>query len=85
MLAERRRQIMFEGWSADHNDAHDAGELAEAAACYAACAHHDWSAGIPAEWPWADDWWKPTTARRDLVKAAALIIAELDRLDRRDA
>lgn len=26
--------------------------------------------------------WKPTTSRRDLVKAAALILAEIERLDR---
>jgi len=33
-------------------------------------------------WPWSGQWWKPTTARRDLVKAAALIVAEIERLDR---
>jgi len=33
-------------------------------------------------WPWTDDWWKPTDRRRDLVKAAALIVAEIERLDR---
>jgi hypothetical protein len=33
-------------------------------------------------WPWDGKWWKPTTARRDLVKAAALIVAEIERLDR---
>jgi hypothetical protein len=33
-------------------------------------------------WPWASEWWKPTSRRRDLVKAAALIIAEIERLDR---
>lgn len=33
-------------------------------------------------WPWQGSWWKPTTARRDLVKAAALIVAEIERLDR---
>ena len=35
-------------------------------------------------WPrsWAKHWWKPTTPRRDLVKAAALLIAEIERLDR---
>ena len=27
-------------------------------------------------------WFKPTTPRRDLVKAGALIIAEIERLDR---
>ena len=33
-------------------------------------------------WPWEGKWWKPTTARRDLVKAAALIVADIERLDR---
>jgi hypothetical protein len=30
----------------------------------------------------ADEWWKPTNRRRDLVKAGALILAEIERLDR---
>lgn len=33
-------------------------------------------------WPWDDKWWKPTDRRRDLVKAGALILAEIERLDR---
>lgn len=33
-------------------------------------------------WPWSWTWWKPTTPRRDLIKAAALIVAEIERLDR---
>lgn len=33
-------------------------------------------------WPWEGKWWKPTTPRRDLVKAAALIVAEIERIDR---
>ncbi len=33
-------------------------------------------------WPWDQKWWNPKSRRRDLVKAAALIIAEIDRLDR---
>lgn len=41
---------------------------------------------IPRQWPftWWLDWWKPTTYRRDLVKAGALILAEIERLDRRE-
>lgn len=39
---------------------------------------------VPASWPtsWAAEWWKPSDARRDLVKAGALIVAEIERLDR---
>jgi hypothetical protein len=36
IAAERKRQIEAEGWSPDHDDDHDAGELAWAAICYAA-------------------------------------------------
>jgi hypothetical protein len=36
-------------------------------------------------WPWAAKWWKPKDRRRDLVKAAALIVAEIERLDRIEA
>lgn len=33
-------------------------------------------------WPWARSWWKPKDRRRDLVRAGALILAEIERLDR---
>jgi hypothetical protein len=36
----------------------------------------------PDGWPWAPELWKPANARRDLVKAGALILAEIERLDR---
>jgi hypothetical protein len=38
-------------------------------------------------WPskWAEHWFKPKDPRRDLVRAAALCIAEIERLDRADA
>ncbi len=77
--AERLRQNREEGWTEEHDDEHDCNELADAAACYAL--------GQPSQiieqlWPWSIDWWKPTDRRRDLVKAGALIIAEIERLDR---
>lgn len=41
------------------------------------------SAGCPSPpWPWSREWWKPKDPRRDLVRAAALIVAEIERLDR---
>ena len=35
-------------------------------------------------WPasWDDENWKPKDSRRDLIRAAALIVAEIERLDR---
>lgn len=80
--AERHRQIEQEGWKPEHDDTHVNGELAEAAACYALAVNDGAGTGVPARWPWARSWWKPTTARRSLVKAGALIAAEIDRLDR---
>lgn len=87
VLAERRRQIEAEGWTAEHDSEHGNGQMARAAACYAmsgSCAPSDETAGILVDlaWPWAPQWWKPTTARCDLVKAGALILAEIERLDR---
>jgi len=36
-------------------------------------------------WPWSETWWKPKNRRRDLVRAGALIVAEIERLDRKAA
>lgn len=90
-LAERQRQQDVEGWSPEHDDAHGAGELAQAGAAYAiyVAARHagpDLNEITVADakriWPWDDAWWKPTGPRRDLVKACALIIAEGEKFDR---
>lgn len=36
-------------------------------------------------WPWDEEWWKPSEDPvRNLVKAGALIAAEIDRLQRVD-
>ncbi|HRN83262.1 MAG TPA: hypothetical protein PK857_00460 [Hyphomicrobium sp.] len=40
------------------------------------------TAGPPSLWPWAHKWWKPKGPRENLVRAGALIIAEIERLDR---
>ncbi|MGU1073095.1 hypothetical protein ACSENY_01055 [Pseudomonas aeruginosa] len=80
--AERRRQVEVEGWTPEHDDEHDNGEMALAAASYAAYAHIELSGDLPFCWPWDQQWWKPTTTRRDLVKACALGLAEIERLDR---
>lgn len=89
VLAERKRQVEAEGWTPEHDDRHKDCELAAAAACYATCddnrqlrkLNYD---GVPL-WPWAAGWWKPAGYRRNLVKAAALLLAEIERLDRRAA
>ena len=85
VLAERQRQIEVEGWTPEHDDEHNRGEMAIAAGCYAL---HAGGAALysspPVIWPWNAAWWKPKGKRRDLVRAAALILAEIERLDRMD-
>lgn len=81
IAAERKRQIEVEGWTPHHDDRHASGEMAEAAACYAITAGTG-SLFPPLQWPWSNDWWKPKDRRRDLVRAGALIVAEIERLDR---
>ncbi|MCZ8104029.1 MAG: hypothetical protein O9972_39810 [Burkholderiales bacterium] len=96
VLAERRRQVAVEGWVPAHDDTHAGGEMARAAAIYAMPPdYREMDAGHiggmhfkeprPRFWPWSLAWWKPTTRRRDLVKAGALVLAEIERLDRKAA
>ncbi len=93
VAAERKRQIEVEGWDAEHDAQHRPGELAAAGACYAVHTSASVSLGVHADhyvsdrppsgipWPWGMEWWKPKNPRRDLVRAAALIIVEIDRMD----
>ncbi len=83
VLAERQRQISAEGWTPEHDDEHDKGVMAAAAACYAL---HTEPVGNVRDylkfWPFDASWWKPGERRRNLIKAGALILAEIERLDR---
>jgi hypothetical protein len=86
VIKERQRQTGAEGWTQEHDDRHNKGQMAAAAGVYALHSggyNMQMVDGVPsAYWPWAPEWWKPADARRNLVKAAALIIAEIERLDR---
>lgn len=85
VLAERRRQQEQEGFTPKHDDQIPNGHLALAGACYAlslAIPDPEGELRPPFGWPWSEERWKPTTPRLDLVKAAALILAEIERLDR---
>lgn len=83
VLAERERQKQQEGWTPERDDKYIDCELARAAATYSLCTDPEQIkvCGAPV-WPWPIYWWKPTTYRRNLVKAGALILAEIERLDR---
>lgn len=83
--AERQRQITQEGWTSIHDDQHNAGEIARAAASYALSAGPEKVSDlslIHKLWPWGWLWFKPRSKREDLVRAGALIVAEIERLDR---
>lgn len=88
VAAERSRQIEREGYDLSHDDTHDLGELALAAAAFAADAtavgHNTAPASAAAAllWPWSPCERKPDTQRRNLIKAAACLVAEIERLDR---
>lgn len=86
IATERQRQIEKEGWTPEHDDTHDSDELALAAAMYAIPeGQRDYSGPYPDwPWPWPDDDFKPTPNNRvrELVKAGALIAAEIDRIQR---
>lgn len=81
VLAEREGQATREGWTPAHDDAHADGELSRAAATYALMDVH-WDLRPGRLWPWCFSWFKPRTRRENLVRAGALILAEIERLDR---
>lgn len=89
IAAERRRQIEIEGWTPEHDDVeHPHGEMSQAAATYALEAtrdNHYRDDGLPVTWPWSSGWWKPKDRRRNLIRAAALVVAEIERIDRSEA
>lgn len=95
VAAERQRQMTAEGWTPDHDDEHASGELVQAAKAYAHAAQMaasgdagafdsiPWMEGVG--WPWDIRWFKPSeNPIGNLVKAGALIAAEIDRLQRRE-
>lgn len=87
---ERRRQVEAEGWSPEHDDEHASDEIAAFACLYAMPpAARDWDAsstgyGETLGQAILPENWQPKLGdrRRELVKAGALILAEIERLDR---
>lgn len=87
------RQVHVEGFDAEHDDQYRGGQLALAGAAYAICAAVQTVEGptntithLPLRlWPWSIAWWKPKDLRRNLVRAAALIIAQIRAFDRAEA
>lgn len=88
IAAERARQLSAEDWTPEHDDTHMDAEMIEAARGYLSAAFlaergRRWNGAPPPLWPWNQSWWKPSDDPvRNLVKAGALIAAEIDRLQR---
>lgn len=71
---ERIHQQQDKGWTSEHDDTLTEGQLADAAVAYITGNKKLYPRG------WM---YKQSTKRRQLIKAAALIVAEIERLDRR--
>lgn len=93
IAAERKRQVIEEGFDFRHDAEHELGELAMAAACYAAPVriwrHEAYRGEISFQDPWPEGWdpdWdkrKKHSRLRQLTIAGALIAAEIDRITRK--
>lgn len=85
VLAERQRQIDVEGYHGTRDNHYISYELSKAARAYIEVSWHALSTGIPCtkpkSWPWMSGF-KWSDGRTMLVKAGALILAEIERLDR---
>lgn len=81
--AERKRQIEVLGRTHEADDKYKLSELPRAAACYSI----PYGNVMNDIWPWDPTYFpvapmSPEMQRRNLVKAAALLLAEIERLDR---
>lgn len=87
VMHERCSQLSEKGHAPEWDDTYTKGELVNGAIAYC-----DASVGEVTEedaadvgllfWPWPPETFKPRDKRSNLVRAAALIIAEIERLDR---
>lgn len=85
IAAERNRQMEAEGYSPEHDDKHKPEEFAMAAIAYALPEWMRWTYKGECEWwPFEKESFKPSPDDRvrELVKAGALIAAEIDRIQR---
>lgn len=84
-IREERQTQIAKGFDAKHDDTHTKGELAAAGAAYALTVAAECTLSDPDSevWPFEEEF-TPSTLypRRNLVKAAALIVSEIERLDR---
>lgn len=87
---ERLRQINKEGYTQSVDDNGEPGRLAAAGACYAIRSAFELSQGsgsvldgkVPIWWPFDPSSWKPKDVRSNLIRAMALLSAELEKMQR---
>lgn len=82
IAAERQRQIAKEGWTPEHDDGHSSGDLARLAMMYASPNEGKVYEEMIGGYGDVCDWVKRKDVRRNLIIAGALIVAEIERLDR---
>jgi hypothetical protein len=86
IIAERMEQVQKHGFTLARDQNYQPSALVFAGIAYAGRAaeqmrNNDLWHDAPPSWPWDAAHWRPGDARANLVKAAALIWAEIDRLD----
>lgn len=75
IIYERRRQVEVHGYTSNHDDEHEPSALQDAAMAFLS--------NSPALWPWGVENYKAPEGDEDrLVKAGAMIVAQLERLIR---
>lgn len=87
IVAERQRHIVGEGFHEARDAQYIDQQLTKAAVCYASVPIVRVEDGMTIDfsdvpeglWPWDAKWWKPGTDIQCLIKAGALIAAEIDR------
>lgn len=84
MIRTERKEQVGMGFDALHDGSHDRGEIALGAAMFAIPPEtRNDSSAVKRLWPWREDQFHPSDDRiHELVKAGAMIVAEIERLQR---
>ncbi|WP_324022834.1 hypothetical protein RFF38_00260 [Pasteurella multocida] len=78
IASERQHQQSEKGFTLNSDTQYTNDELVRAAMCYMqAQSRH---AIMPGLWSWGKNYWNPKDRKQNLIRAGALIAAEIDRL-----
>ena len=80
-MASGRKFNLTEGAKAIAEERHQGAELVRAALSYLAAADFGDNPPLPFDWPFDPKSWRPEDRRNNLIRAGALIAAELDRME----